>query len=86
MANNITILRLVFTGIRTDSSPISRQEEADPRRDRDPAVDRPADLAGHEAARQHADPLQKPDDPEEHQNSADTPQGKLHLLSIWKVF
>jgi hypothetical protein len=37
-----------------------------PRCDCDPAIDSPANLAGHETARQHVDSLEEPDAPNDH--------------------
>jgi hypothetical protein len=62
-------------------APAARSEQqADPHHDGDSAVDRPLDLAGHETAWQHVDPLQEPDAAEEHKKTAEEIQNNFHIF------
>ena len=51
-------------------SPVGPTQNDKPHDERDPAVDRPLDLSGHETSRQHIDALQKPDTSEKHEYHA----------------
>ncbi len=66
--------------------PFRGPQHSDSRRDRDPAVDRPADLTGHEAARQYVNALQEPDHAKDNQDHAHDVQGELQSLPVSSHF
>jgi hypothetical protein len=68
---------LVFQG-----SFLRSEQEYNSSRHRDTAIDRPANLAGHEAAWQNVDALQEPDCAEQRQCRTQDPQDDSHVLAM----
>jgi hypothetical protein len=59
------------------ASPLQQQADSDEYRD--PAIERPPNLAGHKAAGQDVDPLQEPDGAKQHQECAQNGQCDSHV-------
>jgi hypothetical protein len=66
--------------------PHSSNDESKPSQGEDEASACPEGLPGHEAARQHVQPLEDPHDTEQVEHNSDDYQGPGHLLPFKLVF